>query len=71
MKHPWFADIDMDKLLKCKIEPPFKPTLTSNQLDVSNFDKMFTSDEAKDSVIPISTQKKIQKQNDKFKGFDA
>jgi hypothetical protein len=51
MKHPWFADMDMDKLLKCKIEPPFKPTLTSNQLDVSNFDTQFTSEEAIVSVV--------------------
>jgi len=40
-------------------------------LDVSNFDKSFTSDEAAHSVLPINTQKKIAKQNDKFKGFDA
>jgi len=71
LAHPWFSDIDYNKLVNKQIPTEFKPKLTGNVLDVSNFDKMFTSDEAKDSVIPISTQKKIQKQNDKFKGFDA
>lgn len=71
LAHPWFSDIDYNKLVNKQIPTEFKPKLSGNVLDVSNFDKMFTSDEAKDSVIPISTQKKIQKQNDKFKGFDA
>jgi len=39
MKHPWMADFDFEKLLKQKIEAPFKPTLSSNVLDVQNFDK--------------------------------
>ena len=53
-----------------QIQPEFKPKLSKNIFDVSNFDKMFTSDEAIHSVLPMSTQKKIQKVNDKFKGFD-
>jgi len=40
-------------------------------MDVSNFDKMFTSDEAVHSVLPMNTQKKIAQNNAKFKGFDA
>ena len=59
MAHPWFSDINYDKLVNRQIPTEFKPKLSHNVLDVSNFDKMFTSDEAKDSVIPISTQKKI------------
>lgn len=31
----------------------FKPTLSTNLFDVSNFDKMFTNDEAAHSVMPI------------------
>lgn len=31
---------------------------------------MFTSDEAVHSVLPMNTQMKIKKSNDKFKGFD-
>ena len=69
--HPWFADVDIEALKKKQLDPEFKPKLTKNLLDVSNFDKMFTSDEAIHSVLPLNTQKKIAKQKDKFKGFDA
>jgi len=51
LAHPWLQDIDHDKLLKQKIEAPFKPTLSSNVLDVTNFDKSFTNEEAIVSVI--------------------
>ena len=71
LAHPWFKDINIEKLLARKIVTEFKPKLSKDALDVSNFDKMFTSDEAAHSVLPQSTQKKISKQNDKFKGFDA
>ena len=50
--HPWFADIDMKALLAKSINPEFKPKLSGNLLDVTNFDKMFTSDEAVNSVMP-------------------
>jgi len=43
--------LDHDKILKMKIEAPFKPTLSSNELDVTNFDKTFTNEEAIVSVI--------------------
>ena len=50
--------------------PEFKPKLSKNIFDVSNFDKMFTSDEAVHSVLPMSTQQKIKKANAKFDAFD-
>jgi len=37
LKHPFFKDIDLDKLIKKEIEPPFKPEL-KGQIDLSNFD---------------------------------
>lgn len=70
ISHPWFASINVEKLLSKSIVPEFKPKLSKNIMDVSNFDKMFTSDEAQHSVLPMSTQNKIKKANDKFKGFD-
>ena len=59
LAHPWFRDIDLDKLQSRQLTPDFKPKLSKDVLDVSNFDKMFTSDEAAHSVLPMSTQKKI------------
>lgn len=67
--HPWFADMDFEKLIKCKIDPPFKPEVSSDPLDVSHFDSMFTSEEAIVSVVQGSAQKKIEKHSDDFKDF--
>jgi hypothetical protein len=41
-----------------KIEAPFKPTLSSNALDVTNFDKTFTNEEA---VVSVIQQQKMSK----------
>jgi len=46
MEHPFFYDIDFDKLFKGEIKPPFVPKVSS-KTDVSNFDKVFTSEKAK------------------------
>lgn len=59
INHPWFQSINIEKLLAKELVPEFKPKLSKNILDVSNFDKMFTSDEAVHSVLPMSAQKKI------------
>jgi len=55
LSHPWFSDIDVEKLLAREIESDFKPKLSKDVMDVSNFDKMFTSDEAVHSVLPVNT----------------
>ena len=31
LKHPWFSDIDVDKLLKKEIPPPFIPAVKSDK----------------------------------------
>ena len=66
-KHPFFADhIDFDKLLRKKIQPPFKPSVSS-PVDVSNFDTVFTAEEAVDSFVD-GTQLS-QTVQDQFAGF--
>ena len=52
LRHPFFADLKVDELLSKSIHPPFKPTLSADLFDVSNFDTQFTSEEAINSVIP-------------------
>ena len=42
LQHPWFSDINVNSLLTRQIDPEFKPSLSKNVLDVSNFDSMFT-----------------------------
>jgi len=51
LEHPWFEGLDVDKLLNKQIDPPFKPTLSSNVQDVSNFDTQFVQEEAKITMI--------------------
>ena len=42
ISHPWFKSISFEKLLAKDLKPEFKPRLSKNVLDVSNFDEMFT-----------------------------
>ena len=70
LDHPWFSDIDVNKLVARQIEAEFKPRLSRDHSDITNFLKKHTSKEATHSVIPIETQKEIEKQNNKFSGFN-
>lgn len=54
LEHPFFSNIDFEKLVNKEIEAPFKPKLSDDIMDVSNFDQQFTSEEAINSVIPAS-----------------
>jgi len=50
-RHPFFAkNIDFQKLWQKKIQPPFKPSVSS-PVDVSNFDTVFTDEAPLDSVV--------------------
>lgn len=49
--HPFFRDIDRDKLLKKQITPPFKPDIKSN-VDLSNFDQKFVKLDVIESMVP-------------------
>ena len=71
VSHPWFADLAVDDMLNKRLKPDFIPKVSaSNKLDVSQFDKMFTGEEVKDTVLPAALQKKIAKNQGKFSGFD-
>lgn len=55
-QHPFFAPINWDQVYARQLEPPFKPSLTS-ETDVSRFDPLFTSEnpvESPDDGVPIS-----------------
>ena len=47
-RHPWFAKIDWDKLMKKQLEPPFKPVVSGPE-DTRNIDKMFTNETPKET----------------------
>jgi serum/glucocorticoid-regulated kinase 2 len=69
MRHPWLQAIDFQKLLEKHLEAPFKPKLSADLLDVSNFDTQFTSEEAVNSVIPTQKLEQIRKNKDAFNDF--
>jgi hypothetical protein len=69
LRHPFLATITESDLVGKKIEPPFKPKLSSDLLDVSCFDSQFTSEEAINSVIPIQKLDQIKKHRAEFDGF--
>ena len=56
-KHPWFAEIDLQKLLKRELRAPWKPQL-KNALDSSNFDdySSMEKDEARKSKLSSKEQ---------------
>jgi serum/glucocorticoid-regulated kinase 2 len=64
--HPWFADIQWDKLLKKEIEPPFKPKVRSVD-DTSQIDPQFTRERPLDSVAETSVLSESVQNN--FQGF--
>lgn len=65
--HPWFGDIDWDKLVKKEIDPPFKPKV-KNVEDTSQIDPTFTRERAIDSVPDQSVLSESVTQGT-FEGF--
>mmetsp|Transcript_16271 Transcript_16271/g.22869 ORF Transcript_16271/g.22869 Transcript_16271/m.22869 type:complete len:393 (+) Transcript_16271:28-1206(+) len=53
--HPFFKEIDWQLLFEKKITPPFKPTVTEGQLDVTNVDEEFKSEIPQDTPVAPST----------------
>lgn len=49
LDHPWFSDLDMDKILAKEVVPPFKPWLEEDKYDTSNFDPSVTWMDARES----------------------
>ncbi|KAG0300851.1 AGC protein kinase Gad8 [Dissophora globulifera] len=65
-QHAFFKPISFQHLMAKKIQPPFKPSVSS-ATDTSNFDEEFTSEEPLDSVVESSfLSETVQLQ---FKGF--
>mmetsp|Transcript_45399 Transcript_45399/g.52222 ORF Transcript_45399/g.52222 Transcript_45399/m.52222 type:complete len:528 (+) Transcript_45399:136-1719(+) len=67
--HPWFADLDWEKLLAMELTPPFSPNL-KGKYDVQYFDEEFTQEDAINSVVPNSNLDLVKQHQEKFEGFD-
>ena len=48
MNHPWFKNIDWEKLSKKELPAPFKP-IVSGPEDLRNIDKLFTNEPLQDT----------------------
>eukprot|EP00347_Sterkiella_histriomuscorum_P002281 403368758 len=66
-RHPWFAKIEWEKLLRKEIPAPFKPTVSGPE-DTRNIDKMFLNETAKDTPA-VSNLSPNAKQNNHFDEF--
>jgi len=64
--HPWFADIDWEKLVRKEIEPPFKPKV-KNIEDTTQIDPTFTREKPVDSLPEQSVLSESVQGN--FDGF--
>jgi len=67
-QHPWFSDIDWEKLYKGEYKPDFKPKI-GNIKDTSNFDEEFTSEDVIHSVVPQYKMNVINQHKEEFKDF--
>lgn len=71
LEHAWFKDIDVDSILKKEFTPAFKPELSKDIFDVSNFDSDFWKKPPKLSKVNKQTKDMILNQQEKFAGFDS
>lgn len=71
LAHPFFASLDIPKLLNKELEPPYKPEIGD---DLAYFDQKLvnqTSEEVQESVIDNTAKQIIQKQQHQFDGFSS
>lgn len=65
--HPFFRDIDWERLEKRDIEPPWKPKVKS-ETDTSQIDTVFTGERPQDSLVEGTLTDAVTKDNN-FDGF--
>jgi len=66
-KHPFFKDIDWDKMERKELEPPFKPKV-KNATEVTQIDTVFTQEKPSDSLVENSLSDTMARENN-FDGF--
>ena len=59
LTHPWLADIDSSEIEKRLVQAPFKPDVSYDPFDVSQFDDDFTGLTIKPSHISEDNKRKV------------
>eukprot|EP00698_Gefionella_okellyi_P005112 TRINITY_DN14693_c0_g1_i1.p1 TRINITY_DN14693_c0_g1~~TRINITY_DN14693_c0_g1_i1.p1 ORF type:complete len:441 (+),score=98.79 TRINITY_DN14693_c0_g1_i1:75-1397(+) len=67
-REPFFAGLDFDKVMARGYKPQFRPSLKTGETDTSNFDEVFTTEKAVDSVVD-SRLSETAKAKSNFDGF--
>ena len=65
--HPFFAEIDWDKLYNREIEAPFIPEIKNDE-DTSQIDQMFTNEAPQETLI-VSKLDVNEKEKNYYQGF--
>lgn len=68
IKHPWFSNLDIGKLLKKQLPAPYVPKVDS-KTDLRNFDPEVVQQELAESVLPVESVKLIETKEDAFHSF--
>ncbi len=67
LSHPWFAGLDIDKLLAKELTPPYIP---EKRDELAYFDqKLVQQTEIAESVVPLKQREIINAGQHNFKGF--
>mmetsp|Transcript_20983 Transcript_20983/g.20102 ORF Transcript_20983/g.20102 Transcript_20983/m.20102 type:complete len:183 (+) Transcript_20983:583-1131(+) len=71
LAHPFFASLDINKLLAKQLEAPFKPDLSKDTIDVKFFNAKQGAQDLSETFIPDAKIKKVERNKDQFKDFDS
>jgi hypothetical protein len=69
LSHPFFSDIDANKLLSQKIIPPFLPQQAGSGGLTDFYDNHNSKQDLEETILPEANLSTIKKNKDAFTGF--
>ena len=64
LAHPFFASLDIEKVEAKSVEPPFKPEVSQDQLDVKYFNAKSDAKDLTETYVPEAKIRKVEKFKD-------
>lgn len=71
MAHPFFKDLDLAAVEAKTFEAPFKPEISSDQLDVKFFNAKNDPNALTETYVPEAKIRKVKEFKEQFKDFDT